>query len=112
MAQQQGSSQPTLWQENSTPPQILSKPATATQQQQKLLWPYSLQQQQEQPASNSDSNTSIQSSRDGGSPGKVDGSPGKVGQQPSQQTTEGQRSQPLEKPTQNPFNMNIPSDIR
>lgn len=95
--QQQGSSQPTLWSENATP-QILSKPSAS---QQKLLWPYSLQQQSEQNVSKSDSNSSVHSAQS-------DTSPGKVGaQQPSQQTSEVQRSQ-LEKQSPSNF-MNMPT---
>lgn len=95
--QQQGSSQPTLWSENATP-QILSKPSAS---QQKLLWPYSLQQQSEQNLSKSDSNSSVHSAQS-------DTSPGKVGaQQPSQQTSEVQRSQ-LEKQSPSNF-MNMPA---
>lgn len=77
--QQQGTSQPTLWTENTTP-QILSKPAAS---QHKLLWPYSLQQQQKQPEQ------SISKS-DGNLPSQNDTNPGKVGMPTSQQASEGQ----------------------
>lgn len=94
--QQQGSSQPTLWSENATP-QILSKPSAS---QQKLLWPYSLQQQSEQNVSKSESNSSVHSAQS-------ETSPGKVGSQPSQQTSEVQRSQ-LEKQSPSSY-MNMPT---
>ncbi|XP_061183919.1 uncharacterized protein LOC133192081 [Saccostrea echinata] len=101
---QQGSSQLCLWQENVTP-QILSKQVSVTpQQQQKLLWPYSVQQQQEQNTSKCDNSSSPQLTQN-------DASPSKVGQQSIQQTTDSQKSQLLEKQTQNVF-LNMNSDFR